>query len=65
MAAPKYAIELKADVVSAQFNANGVEVSLTADSPRFETDDVLVYRELRQQPFAKDLGEVKGKGGGK
>lgn len=61
---PRYAVELKAGAVTAKhptasFMAGNEAVELDADNARYETTDPAVYREIRDLPFVKDLGEVK------
>lgn len=54
---PVYRLRLRDDVNAAQFNAGGVEVSLDADNPVFETTEVSYYLGARGLPF---LEEVEG-----
>jgi hypothetical protein len=62
---PRYAVELKAGEEYGSFQAGDENVELTADKPRWETDERLEYVRARDLPFVKDLGEVKpsAKGG--
>ncbi len=56
MAAKRYAVELHANVNGAQFlnPADGKNVELDKDNPRFETSDLNVYRYALDLPFLKD-----------
>lgn len=52
-----YRLRLRDDVNAAQFNAGGIEVSLDADNPVFETTEASYYLGARGLPF---LEEVEG-----
>ena len=58
-AKPRYAVELKADVDEASFQAGDDNVTLTADKRVWETTDRSLYYGVRDLPFLKDLGEQK------
>ena len=59
MAKPRYAVELKADVDEASFQAGDENVTLTAAKRVWETTERSLYYGVRGLPFLKDLGEQK------
>lgn len=64
---PKFAVELKAGAVSkkyptAAFMAGDKRVVLSADDPRFETNDEAIHAGLLDLPFLKDASGAKEAG---
>lgn len=64
MAAPRYAVELKAGEDYAAFQAGDKAIELTDNSRVWETGEFQDYHRIRDLPFLKDLGDISQKKGG-